>query len=293
MKAPSRAGLLLAVLLLAAATGLGQSASLSKLSSKERADRVKALPEDDRRWLTEYVEPIVLPEEVNLFLQLTEPHQHDAFKAEFWKRGGQAGLPAPLGPGYEARYAHLREAAATQYDGLNSDTGKMVVRQGEPDSVQDLSMDCSEVYRQAEIWNYTSQSAGSGQIQHIFYRPSLGAPRRLLTSGDSAIFQTASCFRSFGTACTLSQNPKAPLVANCEDRPQGPNSLIPAPPPKTCAAACALARASGPIDMRGKTEEGYMAKGPAVSTEGLDTIWQRLASVSDPRAKPIAAQNVP
>ena len=161
MKAPFRAGLLLAVLLLAAGTGLGQSASPPKLSSKERADRVKALPDDDRRWLTEYVEPIILPEEANLFLQLTEPHQREMFQAEFWNRREQPGLPTPLGPGYEARYAHLREVAATQYDGSNSDTGKMVVRQGEPDSVQDLSMDCSEVYRQAEIWTYSSRSAAS------------------------------------------------------------------------------------------------------------------------------------
>src|SRR5438270_7642938 len=148
MKASSRAGLLLAVLLLAAGAGLGQSASPPKLSSKERADRVKALPDDDRRWLTEYVEPIILPEEANLFLQLTEPHQREAFRAEFWKRREQLGLPAPYGPGYERRYAQFRDAAAATYDGMTSDAGRLVIRQGEPASIEELS-GC-DAYRQAE-----------------------------------------------------------------------------------------------------------------------------------------------
>src|SRR5215472_11942511 len=125
----SRSGLLLVVFLLSTGVAAAQSAAPPTLSSKERSERIKALPEDERKWLTEYVEPIILPEEVNLFLQLTESHQREMFKTEFWKRRERLGLPVPYGPGYEKRYAQLREAAAATYDGLVSDAGRMVIRQ--------------------------------------------------------------------------------------------------------------------------------------------------------------------
>ncbi len=289
MKAPSRTGLLLAVLLFAAGTGLGQSASPPKLSSKERADRVKTLPDDDRRWLTDYVEPIILPEEANLFLQLTEPHQREIFKAEFWKRREQPGLPGPYGPGYERRYAQLREAAATTYDGLTSDAGRLVVRQGEPASIEELS-GC-DVYRQAEIWSYPG--AGGSPTKHIFYRPNLGGPRKLWVRGDTAIFQTDSCVTTFGYACLASQRNPGTLPCESREIPHSQDPREPQPRPKSCAASCSIAGASVEIEGRGNVEPGYLAQAPKISTEGLDAIWQRLASVSDPRAKPIAAQNVP
>ncbi|HVQ53550.1 MAG TPA: hypothetical protein VMT25_00145, partial [Thermoanaerobaculia bacterium] len=45
---------------------------LTQLSKKEMAERIKALPEEERQWLEVYVKPIILPEEKNLFVQLTE-----------------------------------------------------------------------------------------------------------------------------------------------------------------------------------------------------------------------------
>jgi GWxTD domain-containing protein len=143
-----RFALLLVTLLSTGALAIGQSPS--KLASKEKAERIKALPDEERKWLTDYVAPIILPEEENLFLQLTEPHQRETFKAEFWKRREKEGLPPPLGPGYERLYAHLREVAATEYDGINRDAGRMVLLYGEPSSIQDLT-EC-DVFRQAQFW---------------------------------------------------------------------------------------------------------------------------------------------
>src|SRR4051812_39537372 len=98
------------VLLAALATCGATAAAVPELSASERAARIKALPEDDRKWLVDYVAPIILPPEENLYLQLTEPHQREIFKEEFWKRREQPGLQAPLGPGYRNRYEQLREA---------------------------------------------------------------------------------------------------------------------------------------------------------------------------------------
>src|SRR5689334_119149 len=108
------------------------------LSSSEKSARLRALPEEDRKWVEDYVAPIILPEEENLFLQLTEPHQREIFKEEFWKRREQAGLTPPLGPGYRNRYEALRDAANGTYGGLQSDTGRLVVRHGEPDAVNEF-----------------------------------------------------------------------------------------------------------------------------------------------------------
>ncbi len=292
MKARSGSSLLFAAFLLigligAAAYGQSPSASRSgppRLSSKERSQRLAALPEDERKWLIDYVAPILLPEEQNLFLQLTEPYQREMFKKEFWARRERPGLPAPFGPSYEARYQSFRDAAATQYDGINSDAGRMVIRQGEPASVQDL-LECSEVFRQAEIWTYPSATGGSGVVQHIFYRPVFGGPRRLWLPGDSGIFQVASCLTDFDAGCALSSNPNPLSVANPDNCPSGVG-------PAKCSGICRVAKIADVIKSRGTATEGSLiASAPSVSTEGLEGLWQRLASTTDPKAKPIATTN--
>jgi hypothetical protein len=85
------------------------------------AQRIRALPEDDRRWLTEFAAPILLPEERKVFLELTESYQREVFKGDFWARRENPGLPPPLGPGYRDRYAELRRAADEKYDGWRQD----------------------------------------------------------------------------------------------------------------------------------------------------------------------------
>ena len=97
---------------------------------------LRALPEEDRRWLTELVEPIILPDEKRLFLELTEPYQREQFREEFWQRRELPGLPPPLGPGYRHRYEELRELADREYDGWREDAGRMVLRWGEPAAIE-------------------------------------------------------------------------------------------------------------------------------------------------------------
>ncbi len=276
-----------ALLLAFGALAAGAAApAVPRLSAKERAERIRNLPEEERRWVEETVHPIILPDEENLFLILAQPHQREMFKAEFWKRRELPGLSPPLGPGYQIRYMHLREIAEAEYEGIHGDAGRMVVRKGEPDSIQSLS-DCSEVYRQAEIWIYPSPATGSSTpVSHIFYRPSFGAPRKLWLPGDRGIFQTASCLDSFDQACARTPDGPPPLA---------PNVYCPAfAVPRTCPEACRIARVAGDIAGLGAAVEGSsLVKAPDVSTEGLEGLWRRLASVSDPNARPIGAAASP
>src|SRR6478609_6973477 len=84
---------------------------------RSRKAALAAMPEEDRKWVTDYVAPIILPDEEKLFLELTEPQQRERFKQRFWARRESVGLLPPFGPGYERRYAELRDVAVSLYDG--------------------------------------------------------------------------------------------------------------------------------------------------------------------------------
>src|SRR5262249_17762380 len=138
-----------------------------------------ALSDEERKWLEEFIAPIILPEERKVYLELTEPYQREQFKQAFWERRERTGLPAPLGPGYRYRYQELRDLADTKYDGWHTDAGRMVLRWGEPASV--LAPACpDETFRDVEVWTYTNiGNSGRGTAHYIFYRPTSGAPRKL------------------------------------------------------------------------------------------------------------------
>ena len=55
----------------------------------------------------------------------------------------------------------------------------------------------------------------------------------------------------------------------------------------TGSCACNLARIAQDIAGRGSSEAVALGRPPKVSTEGLDNLWQRLASSADPNAKKI------
>jgi len=261
-------------------------ATVPQLSSKEQADRTKALPEEDRKWLTEYVAPIVLPAERNLFLQLTEPHQREIFKEEFWTRREQPGLPLPLGPGYRQRYDNFRELARTSYDGVGSDPGKVVILRGEPDSVREFR-DCSNAFREVEVWTYTravGSSAARQQLEFIFYRPSLGAPRRLWYQGipERELLAPSSCLNSVAEACRVAGTPGT----------SGPDTLCPNhAAPQTCSEACEVVRIVERVKARGADEINLaLNRPPEVSTEGLEKLAGRFPSVTDSKAKPLTVE---
>src|SRR4051794_22539079 len=152
----------LALFLAAAASAASAASATAAAPDAPRSKKaaLAAMPEEDRKWVTDYVAPIILPDEEKLFLELTESQQRERFKQRFWARRESMGLTPPLGPGYEKRYAELRDVAASQYEGLHSDAGRMVVRWGEPDSIEVLK-DCNEVFREAEIWTYRNTSSSS------------------------------------------------------------------------------------------------------------------------------------
>jgi len=261
---------------------------LAQLSKKEAAERSKALPEEERRWLEDYVAPIILPEERNLFLQLTEPHQREIFKEDFWKRREQQGLAEPLGPGYRNRYEALRDAAATVYGGLNSDTGKMVVLRGEPLGIQEY-LDCSNVFRDIAVWSYRKTTASSSisrsEVQFLFYRtsPGVGAWRLWMPmTPDKELLLPSSCLNTIAEACRQRGSPGTPsLDTFC------PKNAV----PQTCDRACEIVRIVESIRAQGDGPvAAAISEPPKVEVEGIDKLAERFPSVGNGAAKPLAVQ---
>jgi Ca-activated chloride channel family protein len=270
------------------ATGSAAARAIPKLSAKERAARTAALPADDKKWLEEYVAPIILEEERDLFLQLTEPHQREIFQRDFWERREQAGLQDPLGPGYRNRYANFREAAATEFDGLTSDPGRVVVIHGIP-IIQEFR-DCSEVFREVEVWTYPNQHRGTGtnsELQFLFYRPSFGAPRKLWYPAipDRELLAPSSCLSNAMQACRPAGAPGV-SGGGTEGTFCAGMSV-----PQTCDAACAVVGIIERIRARGVADISLaMSTPPPVSTEGLDKLAERFATLPSDGAKTLTVQ---
>ena len=271
---------LFVVAALFATSGAAAARGIPQLSAKERAAKIQALPADERTWLEDFVAPIILDDEKNLFLQLTEAHQFALFREEFWQRREQPGLPDPLGPGYRSRYESFRQAAAAEFEGLTSDAGRVVVLHGIP-QIQEFR-DCNEVFRSVELWTYGNQTGGSGlqkELQFLFDRPSFGGPRRLWYPAipDRELLAPSSCLSSATQACR-----RAGTSGGAS--PDCPGNAV----PQTCDAACGIVMAIERIKARGVADITLaMSRPPQVDTEGLDKLAARFTTLPQAGAAPL------
>ncbi|HEY3171894.1 MAG TPA: VWA domain-containing protein [Thermoanaerobaculia bacterium] len=262
--------------------GAGSSQNAREPSKKER---IAALPEEDRKWLTGFVAPIILPEEEKLFLELTDPHQREIFKEEFWKRREKDGLASPMGPGYRQRFDHFRDLASTTYDGLASDAGRMVLRFGEPSRVEEF-LDCNDALRHVEVWTYQTSS---GQAkQYLFYRPMFGGIRKVWSPafGDRELLQPASCLTTLAELCLPASAPATGISSTDPACAQAGGRS------KRCGdSGCRLARIAEEIRSRQSgtaAEVAALSQPPRVSTEDLSELRKRFGGLPAPTAaKPI------
>jgi len=268
-----RAGRLLLPLI-----GVAGLAVSSDPGASTDAERLRALPESERAWVTEFAAPILLPEERRVFLELTEPYQRDAFKEDFWARRERPGLPPPLGPGYRERYAELRARVDELYDGWRSDGGRMVLRWGEPDALLVPACGTEEVFRDVEVWTYVRvEPPFRERVRYLFYRSLPRASRRLwmIGDGEKALFRMNSCgitgFSALALAC------------------DGAGRCV-------CREVCELVEAYREILARqgsaagGAIESAKLFSPPPVSTEGLAGFRDRWAVSVKPGARAIAVE---
>jgi GWxTD domain-containing protein len=271
------------LMVLAAMAAGAASPAMPKLSNKERAERLRLLPEEDLRWLDELVRPIILPDEKDFFLLLTQSHEREIFKEEFWKRRERDGLVFPLGPGYRRRYEELLRIADEKYDGRREDAGRMVIVHGEPASINALE-DCQDMFRDLQVWTYRGPTAGNrGELQYFFYRRAPLAPRKVwdVTVPDGDVFQPGSCRKHFDD-----------LYIDCT-----PSERLPGKDPcillNNCKAVCGILKIYLDIKTRqgtamgGQEESATVLAAPSIDLEDLETLAGRFPSVRNPQARPI------
>jgi GWxTD domain-containing protein len=239
---------------------------------------IAALPDEDRRWLTEFVAPIILPEERKAYLELTETYQRDDFREQFWQRRELPELPWILGPGYRYRYRELRELADSRYDGWRSDAGRLVIRFGEPAEIIVPRCAGEEDFRfGVEVWKYVNPPLGLNRRHLLFYRINSSGPRRLWTllDGDGlALFYPNSCRQRLEE-----------LEWDCVQKPYDKCTM--------CPARCDVFVAYGETKVREGNglgaigEKGRLLGAPEVSLEDLARQPDKWATTSKRGAKPI------
>ncbi|HEY2797129.1 MAG TPA: VWA domain-containing protein [Thermoanaerobaculia bacterium] len=269
--------------------GALRAAAPTDLTPAQRADRIKALPPDERKWLEDYVAPIILPEEVQVFLALTEPAQRERFKTAFWTRREQPNLEPPLGPGYRTRYDHLREIAASDFDGLTQDAGRLVVRRGEPDSIQNYT-DCNDLFKSVELWTYTRAKGDVAQkTLYLFYRQAVGAPRKMWYPAvpQRELMQSSMCIADFAEACRAS-GAAAGATGSGAARPN-PNCPT---GQASCPSACAIAEAAAMISSKGLGAPEYAALDtpPPVNTEDLRELAESFVTPPEAGTKTLTVE---
>jgi GWxTD domain-containing protein len=272
----ARAGALVAASFLSvAAARFGED---SPVKPPTDADRIKALPDEQRQWLTEFVAAIILPEERKVFLNLTESYQREAFKLDFWTRREKQDLPQPLGPGYRDRYGELWRLAEEKYGGWRHDAGRMLLRWGEPAQILMPACGGEDVFNGLEVWTYNNLGySGRGTAKYIFYRRFFNGPYRLWTLNDreSDVFTPNSCRRSFRDLRKDCPPPQAgDRCGPCEDRCRVYQAYLEI-----------VSRQGGPLGAA--TEQAHLFEPLQVSTEGLDRQKDRWATTSNPNAKVI------
>jgi len=275
--------------LLALLLGLGALTPKAASAPKKRApaadprekELIAALPVEDRRWLTEFVAPIILPEERKAYLELTETYQRDDFREQFWQRRELPELPWILGPGYRYRYRELRELADSRYDGWQSDAGRLVIRFGEPAEIIVPRCAGEEDLREGvEVWKYVNPPLGLNRRHFLFYRVNSSGPRRLWTllDGDGlALFYPNSCRQKLDDLqwdCVV----KPGVIDKCS----------------MCPDRCSVYVAYGETKIREGNgmgavgEKGRLLGAPDVSLEDLARQPDKWATTSKRGAKTIA-----
>ena len=142
--------LFLAASLVLPGAGSGQSAP-----EPSRKERLAALPDDERKWLTEFVAPIILPPEEALFLKLHRTAPARDFQGRVLETAGEGHARSPDGTRLPAPVRGAAPGGRREYDGYRNDAGRMVIRFGEPASVQTFEM-CKRTLKDVEVWTYNA-----------------------------------------------------------------------------------------------------------------------------------------
>ncbi len=140
--------------------------AIRKLSSRERKDRIKALPEKYRQFL-EDVNPIITPAEIDAFLSLETDPQREIYIRDFWKRRDQ--LNGTSNSAFQDQYADRLESVKERFPQKSSDRARIFLIHGEPGAI--MKIDCTRLLQPIEIWSYFYIPGLGHEVRFLFYVP--------------------------------------------------------------------------------------------------------------------------
>ncbi|MEL7058943.1 MAG: VWA domain-containing protein [Acidobacteriota bacterium] len=143
-------------------------------------ERTAALPEAYQQWLRN-VDFILSDEERQLFLELAEDYQRDAFIERFWK--ARDPYPDTGRNEYREDYlARLGEARQTFGGGPYDDRTKVLLTNGFP--LQRVQIDCRQYLSPTEVWYYDGSERYRGEFYLLFFQRWRQGPWRLWEPWD-------------------------------------------------------------------------------------------------------------
>ena len=140
--------------------------AIRKLSSRERKDRIKALPDKYRQFL-EDVNPIITPSEIDAFLSLETDPQREIYIRDFWKRRDQ--MNGTSNSAFQDQYADRLESVKERYPQKSSDRARIFLIHGEPSAI--MKVDCTRLLQPIEIWSYFFIPGLGHEVRFLFYVP--------------------------------------------------------------------------------------------------------------------------
>jgi GWxTD domain-containing protein len=149
-----------------------------KLSRRERKDRMKALSDTYRQFLTD-VEPIMLPSELDTFLILETDPQREIYITEFWRRRDLA--QGTTNHRFKDDYYARMDEAKEKFKYMSSDRARMYMLQGPPSEL--LEIDCDHLLQPLEIWKYFFVPSLGHDVRFLFYKPRNGGDWKLWSPG--------------------------------------------------------------------------------------------------------------
>jgi len=150
-----------------------------KLSRRERKDRIKALGEKYRQFLTD-VDPIMNPAEFDTFLILETDPQREIYITEFWRRRDVAN--GTTNHTFRDQYYDRLETVKETFKNVSSDRGRIFLIRGEP--TERIIIDC-KLLVPVEIWKYDFVPGLGHNVRFLFYKPRMGIDYKLFMPIDN------------------------------------------------------------------------------------------------------------
>ncbi|HXI11223.1 MAG TPA: VWA domain-containing protein [Thermoanaerobaculia bacterium] len=141
-----------------------------KLSRRDRKDRIKNLTETYQNFLKD-VEPIIMPTELNAFLQLESDAQREVYIEAFWKLR-DSDRKTIYNEYRETYYERLGEAKE-KFKYLTSERSRTYLVQGRPDTI--VKSDCPRYLQPIEVWYYDFLQGKGHKVYLLFYEPRNGS----------------------------------------------------------------------------------------------------------------------